>query len=223
MLLYHQYGPIRQPRLFERAGVPHLRLRHGDRAGGSDTAGPQPSGAFRGRRAAHQRAGACGRLDIEKGVPHQLVGLQRRPVQPGRVYLPEVQPSLGRGRGGRYERRPARGGGTGARRAPHAGHCAAVCGRRSLCVRPGGDGGRHPQAEPRPWAYCRGGAPAARRQRPIGRGPGRHGAGRGRQAGCNKAGRRRPHRHRQSGDPGPPQRRGPPPIEGVPQHAPGRA
>ena len=48
-------------------------------------------------------------------------------------------------------------------------------------------------------------------------------AGRGRQAGCNKAGRRRPHRHRQSGDPGPPQRRGPPPFEGVPQHAPGRA
>ena len=47
-----------------------------------------------------------------------------------------------------------------------------LCGRRSLCVRPGGDGGRHPQAEPRPWAYCRGGAPATRRQRPIGRGPG---------------------------------------------------
>ena len=92
-------GQAGQPRLSERAGLPHLWLWDAGPALCPDPPAGQQPAFVRGRGHHPQRHRAGRRVAFVRALPHPLVGLHRPAVQHRRLHLPGIFPLLGAGLG----------------------------------------------------------------------------------------------------------------------------
>lgn len=111
-------GEIRQPGIPQRAGVSHLRLRRGHYFPLPGAAQAEPAAALSGVGAADLPVGAGGRICAGEALPSALVGLLRRALQSGRLYLPAFFHRLGADRAVRGGSAPSDGDAAGAPAAP---------------------------------------------------------------------------------------------------------